>query len=72
MAIVGGAVVPFLQGGLADYLAGVIGKGPDSGLQLSFIIPMLCYVYILFYGLSGYKHKENTEAAINEIGDVRA
>lgn len=67
MAIVGGAVVPFLQGALADFLAGIIGKGPDSGLQLSFIIPMLCYVYILFYGLSGYKP---SELANEEIGKL--
>lgn len=61
MAIVGGAVVPFLQGGLADFLAGIIGEGEDSGLQLSFIIPMLCYVYILFYGLSGFKPSKKPE-----------
>lgn len=57
MAIFGGAVIPLLQGSLADALAKVIGEGPDSGLQLSFIIPLLCYVYLLFYGLKGYKPK---------------
>ncbi|HBN53246.1 MAG TPA: glucose/galactose MFS transporter [Stenotrophomonas sp.] len=43
MAIVGGAVVPFLQGLLADRI----------GLQHSFILPLLCYGYIIFYGLVG-------------------
>jgi MFS transporter, FHS family, L-fucose permease len=43
LAIVGGAVVPLLQGMLADTI----------GLQLSFILPMLCYLYIGFYGLAG-------------------
>ncbi len=43
MAIVGGAVVPFLQGLLADRI----------GLQHSFILPLLCYLYIIFYGLVG-------------------
>lgn len=61
MAIVGGALVPMLQGALADVLAGVVGKGPDSGLQLSFVVPMLCYVYILFYGLIGYKPKRDEQ-----------
>ncbi len=41
MAIVGGAIVPFLQGYLAD----------RAGLHLSFYIPAVCYGYILFYGL---------------------
>jgi FHS family L-fucose permease-like MFS transporter len=41
MAIVGGAIVPFAQGLLADSI----------GLQLSFLVPVACYVYILYYGL---------------------
>ena len=36
MAIVGGAIVPLLQGLLAD----------SYGLAISFAVPMLCYVYI--------------------------
>lgn len=43
MAIVGGAVVPYLQGVMADGI----------GLQASFVLPMLCYGYIVFYGVSG-------------------
>ena len=43
MAIVGGAVVPYLQGVLADHI----------GLQPSFILPLVCYGYIIFYGVSG-------------------
>ncbi len=43
MAIVGGALVPFLQGMLADHI----------GLQPSFVLPLLCYGYIVFFGLSG-------------------
>ncbi|KRG62568.1 major facilitator transporter [Stenotrophomonas terrae] len=43
MAIVGGAVVPFLQGVLADRI----------GVHHSFILPLLCYGYIIFYGLVG-------------------
>ncbi len=41
MAIVGGALVPFMQGFLADRI----------GLHLSFFVPMVCYIFILFYGL---------------------
>lgn len=43
LAIVGGAIIPLLQGVLAD----------NVGLQLSFILPVLCYGYICFYGLKG-------------------
>ncbi len=41
MAIVGGAIVPFIQGFLADLV----------GLQLSFFIPAACYIFILYFGL---------------------
>ncbi|MGH8114584.1 MAG: sugar MFS transporter, partial [Rhodanobacteraceae bacterium] len=43
MAIVGGAVIPLLQGALADRI----------GVQHAFVLPLLCYVYIVFYGLKG-------------------
>ncbi|ACE86357.1 L-fucose:H+ symporter permease [Cellvibrio japonicus] len=41
MAIVGGALIPLLQGALADTI----------GLQLSFLLPAVCYVYILYFGV---------------------
>jgi FHS family L-fucose permease-like MFS transporter len=40
MAILGGAVLPMLQGTLADSL----------GIQKSFIVPGACYLYILIFG----------------------
>ncbi|WMJ69013.1 L-fucose:H+ symporter permease [Stenotrophomonas sp. 24(2023)] len=43
MAIVGGAVLPLLQGALADHI----------GVHYSFVLPVLCYAYIIFYGLVG-------------------
>ena len=43
MAIVGGALVPFLQGLLADRI----------GVHHSFVLPLLCYGYVIFYGLVG-------------------
>ena len=45
MAIVGGAILPLIQGVIADHI----------GLQHAFFVPVLCYLYILFYGLSGSK-----------------
>jgi FHS family L-fucose permease-like MFS transporter len=41
MAIVGGALVPFAQGLMAD----------TFGLQPSFLVPAACYSFILYYGL---------------------
>ena len=45
MAIVGGALLPVLQGVVAD----------NIGVQHAFFIPLLCYAYIVFYGLVGSK-----------------
>jgi len=45
MAIVGGAIIPLLQGVLADHM----------GIHHAFILPVLCYLYILYYALRGSK-----------------
>ena len=45
MAIVGGAVLPLIQGALADRF----------GLHHAFVLPVICYIYIFFYALSGSK-----------------
>jgi FHS family L-fucose permease-like MFS transporter len=44
MAIVGGAIVPVLQGYFADSI----------GLLQSYFIPAICYAYIVYYGLKGH------------------
>ncbi len=53
MAIVGGAVVPELQAWAAD----------SMGLLHSFFVPILCYLYIAFYGLKGHRHAREAHAA---------
>jgi FHS family L-fucose permease-like MFS transporter len=45
MAIVGGAIVPVLQGVIADHV----------GIHHGFILPVICYFYILYYALRGSK-----------------
>jgi FHS family L-fucose permease-like MFS transporter len=45
MAIVGGAILPVIQGSIADHV----------GIHHAFVLPVICYLYILFYGLSGSK-----------------
>jgi FHS family L-fucose permease-like MFS transporter len=44
-AIVGGAIIPWAIGALADHV----------GIQHAFVIPMICYLYIAWYGLWGSK-----------------
>jgi len=46
-AIVGGAIVSYSQGVLIDHYTWVI----------SFMLPLVCYIYILFYSINGYRYK---------------
>jgi len=45
MAIIGGGVIPPIMGRISD----------ASSIQTAFVVPLLCYVFILYFGLSGYK-----------------
>jgi len=45
MAIVGGAIIPLAQGAIADRI----------GIHHAFFLPVICYLYILFFALSGSK-----------------
>ncbi|AQQ67069.1 glucose/galactose MFS transporter [Microbulbifer agarilyticus] len=48
LAIVGGALVPLAQGALADSI----------GIQMAFALPIICYVYIMYYGIKGHFVRE--------------
>ncbi len=45
MAIVGGAIIPLAQGFIADRI----------GIHHAFLLPTVCYLYILYYALDGSK-----------------
>lgn len=45
MGIVGGAIVPMIQATIAD----------NHSLLISFIVPVVCYTYISWFGISGFK-----------------
>ncbi len=45
MGIVGGALMPLLMGYLAD----------EASLRLAFLVPVGCYVYLLYFAVSGYR-----------------
>lgn len=46
MAALGPAVVPLAQGALADRI----------GIHQAFVIPALCYLYVVYYGIRGCRH----------------
>ena len=53
-AIVGGAIIPVLTGKLADHI----------GLQLAFLLPALCYVYIGALAIAAGRRRTRTESLI--------
>jgi FHS family L-fucose permease-like MFS transporter len=53
MSVFGGAVLPPLQGRIAD---------TTHNLQLSFIVPLIAYAYVAFYGWKGHRVGRHTQA----------
>ena len=53
MAILGGAILPPVQGFVADHLR----------LQFSFIVPLVAYAYVAFYGWKGHRIGRGRPAA---------
>jgi FHS family L-fucose permease-like MFS transporter len=54
MMVVGGAVIPEIQGFAAD----------KFGYQPSFAVVLLCYAYLIFFGVTGYKTRQPRFASI--------
>jgi FHS family L-fucose permease-like MFS transporter len=52
MAIVGGAIIPLAQGVIADRI----------GIHHAFFLPVICYLYIVFFALSGSKPNSQRHA----------
>jgi FHS family L-fucose permease-like MFS transporter len=53
MAILGGALLPELQGAIAD----------KFGIQISFVVPMAAFAYVVFYGIYGYRAGRQVKVA---------
>ena len=53
MAIVGGALIPVIQGVIAD----------NIGIHHAYILPLVCYAYIVFYGFKGSKIQKHVAPA---------
>lgn len=45
MSIIGGAIVPAIMGYISDV----------SSIQKAFVVPLICYAYVLYFALRGYK-----------------
>ena len=54
MAIVGGAIIPVLQGAIADRI----------GLHHAFVLPVLCYLFILYYALYGSRPNSERQRSV--------
>jgi FHS family L-fucose permease-like MFS transporter len=46
MSIAGGAILPRIFGMISD---------ATNNIQMGFIVPLVCFVVILFFGLKGYR-----------------
>jgi FHS family L-fucose permease-like MFS transporter len=47
MSIIGGALIPAAMGRISD----------ASNIQLAFLVPLVCYVYVIYFAVAGYKPK---------------
>jgi FHS family L-fucose permease-like MFS transporter len=45
MSIIGGALIPAAMGEISDV----------SNIQVAFIMPLICYVYVIYFAVRGYK-----------------
>jgi len=52
MSIIGGAIVPAVMGYISD----------ASSIQKAFVVPLICYSYVLYFAVRGYKPAGPTEA----------
>jgi FHS family L-fucose permease-like MFS transporter len=51
MSIIGGAIVPAVMGYISD----------ASSIQKAFVVPLICYSYVLYFAVRGYKPAEPRE-----------
>jgi MFS transporter, FHS family, L-fucose permease len=58
MSIIGGAVFPAIMGRISD----------ASNIQAAFVVPLICYVYILYFAVSGYKPAKAIGPAVAVAG----
>ena len=57
MMILGGALVPWVQASIIDLLS--TDKLNEQAFHLSFLLPLACYAYLVWYGLRGSTLRSN-------------
>jgi FHS family L-fucose permease-like MFS transporter len=64
MAIVGGAAIPWIVGKVGDLINAKSYGGAiwGQGLHYALIVPVFCYLYILFFAVSGSKPNSERRA----------
>jgi FHS family L-fucose permease-like MFS transporter len=51
MAVIGGAIFPVIMGNIIDQF--------NDNIQIGYLVPMLCFIVVLYFGLAGYKPKQH-------------
>jgi len=56
MSIIGGAVFPFIMGRIIDLY--------NDNIQVGYVVPLLCFIVVIYFGFSGYKVQEPKQVVI--------
>ena len=48
MSIIGGGLAPIMMGFISD---------KTGSMQTAYVVPLVCFLFVLYYGLRGYKIK---------------
>lgn len=51
MSIIGGAIFPVIMGDIIDRF--------NDNIQIGYLVPMLCFFVVLYFGISGHKPKQH-------------
>ena len=61
MSIIGGALIPAAMGKISD----------ASNIQKAFIVPLICYLYVIYFAVRGYRPNEMTVPDSAAIAEAR-
>jgi len=62
MSIIGGALIPAAMGKISD----------ASNIQRAFIVPLICYLYVIYFAVSGYQPESTLGAVAQPTAIVEA
>ena len=53
MSVVGGAIFPYIMGTVIDL--------NGDNIQIGYVVPLICFLVVLFFGINGYKIKQHEQ-----------